>query len=122
MTEDSELEPIPGMSSNWFYRPSDRTVFHQPDKSYPPMPLPGAVPQMTGTATTLDKDGCQVIEYRFSCPRTGRPRTITEDEVTRGTWAGKAGVPRPGGPARRAFAIVIRREAHHAQNSDPDGA
>lgn len=57
----------------------------------------------------LTDDGASIrIEYQVLAPRQRRKRIVTEDELERGTWAFKLGVPRPvGADARQAFAKVV---------------
>ncbi len=109
----SRLEPIPGMKGGWYYRPSDRAVLHTPGKDDPPV-IVGTAPKVTGVVTHLTDDGEPIrIEYQVTGKR--RKKILNEDEIDRGTWAAKLGLPRPSGnDARLAFATVIRRQAENA--------
>jgi hypothetical protein len=100
------------MKAGWYYRPSDREILHTALKDEPPRSL-GTAPRVVGVVAHLTDDGEPIrTEYQLIGQRQRRKRIITEDELDRGTWAAKLGMPRPSGnDARLAFATVIRRQA-----------
>ncbi|MFF4963240.1 DUF927 domain-containing protein [Streptomyces sp. NPDC001222] len=111
---------IPGAKiskTEWWFRPSDRmvlqvsylTVGEQRVRIGEPV---GTVPPVTGWVTKKDEDGQDTtIEYRLR-GKAGRCVVVSEDDLDRGTWAGKVGQERPSGSdAKLAFALVIRQEA-----------
>ena len=100
------------MKPGWLYRPSDRAILHRPTKDSPPIVV-GIVPKVTGIVVHLTDDGQPIrTEYQVLGARQRRKRILTEDELDRGTWAAKLGLPRPSGnDARQAFGILIRRQA-----------
>lgn len=104
--------PIPWMKAGWYYRPDDLTILYSPSKDES-LRRVGTAPRVTGVVSHLTDDGLSIrVEYQVLAPRQRRKRIITEDELDRGTWAAKLGVPRPTGPdARQAYASVIREQA-----------
>jgi hypothetical protein len=111
---------IPGAKiskTEWWFRPSDRMVLQvafigSGDERYPVGEPVGTVPPVTGWVTKKDEDGQDTtIEYRLK-GKSGRCVVVSEDDLDRGTWAGKVGQERPSGnDAKLAFALVIRQEA-----------
>ena len=111
---------IPGAKiskTEWWFRPSDRMVLQvsfvgSGDERYPVSEAVGTVPPVTGWVTKKDEDGQDTtIEYRLK-GKGGRCVVVSEDDLDRGTWAGKVGQERPSGnDAKLAFALVIRQEA-----------
>ncbi|MCW5254715.1 DUF927 domain-containing protein [Streptomyces sp. SHP 1-2] len=128
MTETITAEPrqsegtarIPGAKvskTEWHFRPSDRMVMQvsfvgSGDDRYPVAEPVGTVPPVTGWVTKKDEDGQDTtIEYRLR-GKSGRCVVVSEDDLDRGTWAGKVGQERPSGnDAKLAFSLVIRQEA-----------
>ena len=111
---------IPGAKiskTEWWFRPSDRMVLQVSfitagDERVPVGEPVGTVPPVTGWVTKKDEDGQDTaIEYRLK-GKSGRCVVVSEDDLDRGTWAGKVGQERPSGQdAKLAFALVIRQEA-----------
>ncbi|WP_030795139.1 DUF927 domain-containing protein [Streptomyces sp. NRRL S-920] len=111
---------IPGAKiskTEWWFRPSDRMVLQvafigSGDERIPVGEPVGTVPPVTGWVTKKDEDGQDTtIEYRLK-GKSGRCVVVSEDDLDRGTWAGKVGQERPSGQdAKLAFALVIRQEA-----------
>ncbi|MFE5809446.1 DUF927 domain-containing protein [Streptomyces sp. NPDC056491] len=117
---------IPGAKiskTEWWFRPADRMVL-QVSFVMEPSPEGGApvrvaigepvgtVPPVTGWVTKKDEDGQDTsIEYRLR-GKSDRCVVVSEDDLDRGTWAGRVGQERPSGnDAKLAFALVIRQEA-----------
>ncbi|MET7575564.1 DUF927 domain-containing protein [Streptomyces sp. NPDC005492] len=116
---------IPGAKiskTEWWFRPSDRMVLQvayettldaegKPYKTPVGEPV-GIVPPVTGWVTKKDEDGQDTtIEYRLR-GKGDRCVVVSEDDLDRGTWAGKVGQERPSGnDAKLAFSLVIRQEA-----------
>ncbi|MEV8435710.1 DUF927 domain-containing protein [Streptomyces chartreusis] len=111
---------IPGAKiskTEWWFRPSDRMVLQvsfisSGDQKVPVGEPVGTVPPVTGWVTKKDEDGQDTtIEYRLK-GKSGRCVVVSEDDLDRGTWAGKVGQERPSGQdAKLAFSLVIRQEA-----------
>ncbi|TQL14682.1 DUF927 domain-containing protein [Streptomyces sp. SLBN-134] len=123
MTRSRETEGaarIPGAKiskTEWWFRPSDRMVLQvafigSGDERIPVGEPVGTVPPVTGWVTKKDEDGQDTtIEYRLK-GKSGRCVVVSEDDLDRGTWAGKVGQERPSGnDAKLAFSLVIRQEA-----------
>jgi hypothetical protein len=84
----SKVQRIPGMKTGWYYNPTTLVILHSPPGGEK-LTKVGIAPKVTGVVSHL-----------------------TEDELERGTWASKLGVPRPvGAEARQAYANVIHRQA-----------
>jgi hypothetical protein len=111
---------IPGAKiskTEWWFRPDDRMVLQvafigSGDERIPVGEPVGTVPPVTGWVTKKDEDGQDTtIEYRLR-GKGDRCVVVSEDDLDRGTWAGKVGQERPSGnDAKLAFSLVIRQEA-----------
>ncbi|MFL6115603.1 MAG: DUF927 domain-containing protein [Catenulispora sp.] len=108
----SKVQRIPGMKTGWYYNPTTLVILHGPPGGEK-LTKVGIAPKVTGVVSHLTDDGLPIrIEYLVLGPRQRKPRIVTEDELERGTWASKLGVPRPvGAEARQAYANVIHRQA-----------
>lgn len=105
---------IAGMKTGWLYRYADRTILHQ-HANGPALPI-GVVPHVLGRIVHVTDDAQNIrTEYLVRAKRQKRPRIITEDELDKGTWSAKCGVPRPtGADERHAYARLIREAGDKA--------